>query len=105
MLIHTDLDKITKDIKEQHVKDVTTADIDNPASEMVREISNAFASYLKEPEKIKQNHIEWIARRACESFSVDYDKLPAEDQEAFKRIINRMPGARNPKSKRGKQKK
>ena len=104
LLIHNDLDQITKDIKTQHEKDTTTADKDNPASEMVREISNAFATYLKDPEKIKQNHIEWIARRACESFSVDYDKLPYEDQEAFKRIISKMPGAKNPVSKRGKHK-
>ena len=104
LLIHNDLDQITKDIKTQHEKDTTTADTDNPASEMVREISNAFATYLKDPESIRQNHIEWIARRACESFSVDYDKLTVADQEAFKRIISRMPGTKNPISKRGKNK-
>ena len=103
MLIHNDLDQITKDIKKRHENDSTTADIDNPANDMIREISTAYATYLKDPESIKKNHIEWIARRACESFSVDYDKLPSEDQEAFKRIISKMPGAKNPTSQRGKR--
>ena len=40
---------------------------------------------------------------AAGGFSVDYDKLPVEDQEAFKRIISKMPGAKNPISHRGKQ--
>ena len=105
MLIHNDFDQITSDIKKQHENDTTTADIDNPAHEMIREVSDAYAAYLKDPESIRQNHIEWIARRACESFSVDYDKLPVEDQEAFKRIISKMPGAKNPISRRGKHKK
>ena len=104
ILIHNDLNQITEDIKVRHEKDITTADKDNPASEMLKELSKAFASYLQDPEKMKQNHIEWIARKACEIFGVDYDELPVEDQEAFKRIISRMPGARNPNSKRGKHK-
>ena len=104
ILIHNDLNQITEDIKVRHEKDITTADKDNPASEMLKELSKAFASYLQDPEKMKQNHIEWIARKACEIFGVDYDELPVEDQEAFKRIISRMPGARNPISKRGKHK-
>lgn len=103
LLIHKDLDKITQGIKEKHVKDPTTADVDNPAHAMIKSISNAYASYLADPERVKQNHLEWIARVACEGFSVDYDKLPVEDQEAFKRIISKMPGAKNPISHRGKQ--
>lgn len=104
LLIHKDLDKITQGIKEKHVKDPTTADADNPAHAMIKSISNAYASYLADPERVKQNHLEWIARVACEGFSVDYDKLPEEDQAAFKRIISKMPGAKNPISKRGKHK-
>lgn len=102
LLIHNDLDQITKDIKTQHEKDTTTADIDNPANDLMREISHAYMTYLNNPEYNRQNYIEWIARTACESFSVDYDKLPSEDQEAFKRIISKMPGAKNPINRRGK---
>ena len=92
-VLHDDLDSITQDIREAHLKDKTTAD-PQPTLEDVKE---------KFEQAVQQGSQEEMAiHEFCDRMQIPFEKISSEDFSAFLRILSLSKLFKNPNNMRGK---
>jgi transcriptional regulator with XRE-family HTH domain len=96
-VVHDDLDRIIRDIREAHKKDATTADAVNP--------SDTAKQALEEALRYKGSADERQARIFCRQLGINYDKLSKDEFAGLIRILKKSSLLKVPPNKRGKVKK
>ena len=96
-VVHQDLDRIIRDIREAHRKDVTTADVVNPADTARQALEEAM-SYEGSAE-------ERQARLFCRQLGINYNKLTKEEFSSLIRILKKSSLLKNLPNKRGRNSK
>ncbi len=80
-VVHDDLDRIIRDIREAHRKDPTTADAVNPA--------DTARQALEEALKYEGSAEERQARLFCRQLGINYDKLTKDEFAGLIRILKK----------------
>ncbi len=86
-VIHDDLDDIVKDIRNDHMKDSNTADVDVSAKATEEEVKKMLNDALDFDGTVDQRR----AYLVCETLKIDYDKLPEEEQKALEKVCKKSP--------------
>ncbi len=86
-VIHDDLDDIVKDIRDDHMKDSNTADVDVSAKATEEEVKKMLNDALDFDGTVDQRR----AYLVCETLKIDYDKLPEEEQKALEKVCKKSP--------------
>ena len=95
-VVHDDLDRIIRDIREAHKKDATTADAMNP--------SDTAKQALKEAMSYNGSVEERQACVFCRQLGINYDKLSKDEFVGLIRILKKSALLKVPPNKRGKNK-
>ena len=93
-VIHDDIDRIIRDIREAHKKDSTTAPETTVAEEVQRSLSDAISFQGSDQER--------QVRIFCKQLGIDYDKLTAEEFTVLVQVLKKSKHLKSPYSKRGK---
>lgn len=91
--IHSDMDCIIRDIRDAHVKDRTTADIQPELEEIKQDLYEAVDFSGAE---------DALIRVFCEQMDIPYEKLTSEEFTVFMRILSKSNHLKNPQNMRGK---
>ena len=94
-VLHDDLDSIVRDIREAHLKDKTTADL-QPTLEDVKE---QFEQAVQQG-----SDVEMLIHEFCDKLQIPFEKISSEDFSAFLRILSLSKMLKNPNNMRGKTK-
>lgn len=93
-VIHKDIGRILRDIRETHKADTTTADVDSPAAEIQKKLQEAM-SYEGSDEERK-------ARAFLVAYGIDYDALTMDEFVTLIDILKKSKHMKSPYSQRGK---
>ena len=96
-VVHQDLDRIIRDIREVHRKDSTTADVVNPA--------DTARQTLEEAMNYEGSAEERQARLFCRQLGINYDKLAKDEFSSLIRILKKSSLLKNLPNKRGRNNK
>ena len=95
-IVHDDLDRIIREIREEHIKDTTTADAVNP--------SDTARQALKEAMNYQGSAEERQARVFCKQLGINYDKLTKDEFVSLISILKKSFLLKRPSNKHGKNK-
>lgn len=93
-VIHKDLGRILRDIREAHKADTTTADVASPAAETQKKLQEAM-SYEGSDEERK-------ARAFLVTYGIDYNALTMDEFVTLIDILKKSKHMKSPYSQRGK---
>lgn len=93
-VIHKDIGRILRDIREAHKTDTTTADVASPAAETQKKLQEAM-SYEGSDEEKK-------ARAFLVTYGIDYDALTMDEFVTLIDILKKSKHMKSPYSQRGK---
>lgn len=93
-VIHKDIGRILRDIREAHKADTTTADVASPAAETQQKLQEAM-SYEGSDEEKK-------ARAFLVTYGIDYDALTMDEFVTLIDILKKSKHMKSPYSQRGK---
>ena len=96
-VVHEDLDRIIRDIRETHRKDSTTADVVNPA--------DTARQALEEAMNYQGSAEERQARLFCRQLGINYDKLTKDEFSSLIRILKKSSLLKSLPNKRGRNSK
>ena len=97
-VIHKDLDTIVKSIRDAHLKDNTTADVNPQTEASAEEVTQMWCEAMDYSGTMNQKR----AYLLCSLMKVNYEKLSPEDQKAMERISQKSPLFVSAISQRGK---
>ena len=93
-VVHQDIDRIMRDIRDAHRKDALTADAETPAREAQKQLETAMSYEGSENEK--KAHV-FLA-----SLGIDYDALSQEEFVTVINVLKKSAHMKSPYSQRGK---
>ena len=94
-ILHDDLDSIVLDIREAHLKDKTTADLQPTLDEVKENFEQAIQM---------GTDTEAMIHEFCDKMQIPFEKISSEDFSAFLRILSLSKLLKNPNNMRGKAK-
>ena len=93
-IIHNDIDRIIRDIREAHKKDSSTAPETTTAEKIQSSLSDAI--------RFQGSDQERQIRIFCKQLGIDYDKLTVEEFAVLIQILKKSELLKSPYNKRGK---
>ena len=97
-ILHDDLDRIVKDIRDAHKSDPTTADAEQSVQATMKNIAPMFFQALDYEGTMDEKR----AFLVCRTLNIDYSKLSDDEKLYFARVCRKSPDLRNVFSQRGK---
>ena len=97
-ILHDDLDRIVKDIRDTHKSDPTTADAEQSVQATMKNIAPMFFQALDYEGTMDEKR----AFLVCRTLNIDYNKLSDDEKLYFARVCRKSPDLRNVFSQRGK---
>ena len=97
-ILHDDLDRIVKDIRDAHKSDPSTADAEQSVQATMKNIAPMFFQALDYEGTIDEKR----AFLVCRTLNIDYSKLSDDEKLYFARVCRKSPDLRNVFSQRGK---
>lgn len=97
-VLHDDLDRIVKDIRETHMSDSTTADEEQNVQATLKSITPLLYQALDYEGTMDEKRAFLI----CRTLNIDYNKLSDDEKLYFARVCRKSPDLRNVFSQRGK---
>lgn len=95
-VVHEDIDRIVRDIREAHKKDKTTAD-EQPDTYMNR-INQKYLPIIQSGASGEEAFIQVF----CDQLGIPYESLTSEEFTTFMRILSRSKTNKTPQNMRGK---
>lgn len=97
-ILHDDLDRIVKDIRDAHKSDPATADAEQSVQATMKNIASMFFQALDYEGTMDEKRAFLI----CRTLNIDYNKLSDDEKLYFARVCRKSPDLRNVFSQRGK---
>jgi transcriptional regulator with XRE-family HTH domain len=94
-IVHGDIDRIMRDIRDTHTKDKTTADKQPALDDIQKDFEEAMNYGSNE---------EALIRMFCSQMSIPYEELSSEEFTTFLGILKKSKHIKNPRNMRGRSK-